>query len=188
VDQKEVEGKQIVKVKAENGSAAIAPALEFATFDFSSGKPVPLYLKTQKRKPNKFALLKQAKEQKEKIEALKGTEEGQKLQEDESWKKMMKRASGEKVKDDVDKIKKSIKRDQAKKKKSQTLWKQRQDTQSKRQESAIKKREANIAAARQKRKDKKSGKRRPGFEGKKTQIINKSNKNKNTTNTTPPKS
>lgn len=34
----------------------------------------------------------------------------------------MKKASGEKVKDDVEKIKKSIKRDQAKKKKSQKLW------------------------------------------------------------------
>jgi len=189
-DGSEVDGKQLVKVKAENGSSGIPSALEFATFDFSSGKPVPLYLKTNKRKPNKFALLKQAKEQKEKIEALKGTEEGQKLQEDESWKKVMKKASGEKVKDDVDKIKKSIKRDQAKKKKSQNQWKQRQDTQSKRQDAAIKKREGNIEAARQKRKDRKSGKKtkRPGFEGKKTQIINKNNKNKNTKSTTPQKS
>lgn len=65
--------------KSENGSAlpGIPTALEFATFDFSSGKPVPLYLKTGKRKPSKYALLKQAQDQKEKLEAVKGTEEGQ---------------------------------------------------------------------------------------------------------------
>lgn len=55
--------------------------------------------------------------------------------------------------------------------------------QSKRQDAAVKRRESNIEAAKQKRKDRKSGKvkkqKRPGFEGKKTQIINK--------NSTPPK-
>jgi len=183
-EKKKGEGIKQEKIKPGNGATAssgIPTELEFATFDFSSGKPVPMYLKTNKRKPNKFAMLKQAKEEKEKIEAMKGTDEGQKLQDADSWKKVMKKASGEKVKDDVDKLKKSIKRDQAKKKKSQRQWKQRQDSQTKRQDAAIRKRESNIDAAKQKRKDRKSGKKlkRPGFEGKKTQMLNKNSKSPN---------
>jgi len=171
---------------SSSSSLAIPSVLEFATFDFSSGKPVPSYLQTNKRKPNKYALLKKAKEQKEKVETLKGTDKGQKLLQQQSWDKVIKKASGEKVKDDIEKLKKSIKRDQSKKKKSQKHWKQRLDAQTKRQEAAQKKRESNIGFAKQKRRDRKLGKkttRRPGFEGRKTQMINK-RKNSNNSNST----
>lgn len=148
-----------VKIETMNGTSSFPAALEFAAFDFSSGKPVPTHVQTNKRKPSKHALLKKAKEKKEKIESLKGTEEGQKLIENQSWEKIMKKASGEKIMDDVTKLQKSIKRDQSKKKKSQQQWKQRLADQSKRQEAAIKKRESNIELAKQKRKDRKSGKK-----------------------------
>jgi len=42
--------------------------------------------------------------------------------ENKAWDKVMKRASGEKVKDRVDLLKKSIKRREAKKKKSAKKW------------------------------------------------------------------
>lgn len=50
------------------------------------------------------------------------TEEGQKQLEKEAWTTMMKKARGEKVKDDVDRIKKSIQQDERKKKKSAKQW------------------------------------------------------------------
>jgi len=55
-------------------------------------------------------------ENKQKMEELKGTEEGKKFKEDVAWDTMLKRAQGVKVKDDPKKLKKSIKREEGKKK------------------------------------------------------------------------
>jgi len=92
--------------------------IEFATFDFSSGAPVPTYLQNKKR-TSKTQLLKQVQEKKKKLNEQQGTEEGEKLAKQDAWATMKKRAQGEKVKNDVEKLKKSIKRDMSLKKKEQ---------------------------------------------------------------------
>jgi len=81
-------------------------SIEFASFDTSSGKPVPTYLQSRKKKPSKAILLQQAQERKKELEILKETTDGQKVASAEAWSNMMKKAQGEKVKDDISKLKK----------------------------------------------------------------------------------
>jgi len=151
--------------------------IEYGKFDIGSTGPVPTYL--TKRKPSKTALLKQAQEKKQKLQELKGTEEGEALIKQEAWTTAKKKLIGEKVFDDPDRLKKSIKRDEQKKKKSKKEWDQRIRTQRNQQISAQKKREENISAAKEKRKERKLGikprkpSKRAGFEGEKKQVINK---------------
>eukprot|EP01125_Pyxidicula_operculata_P005640 TRINITY_DN1978_c0_g1_i1.p1 TRINITY_DN1978_c0_g1~~TRINITY_DN1978_c0_g1_i1.p1 ORF type:complete len:296 (-),score=93.79 TRINITY_DN1978_c0_g1_i1:251-1138(-) len=95
--------------------------LEFATFDFSSGQPVPTYLKEKKPK-NKQSLLRKLEQKKAKQQELLQSEGGEKVVTEQTWDAMLKKAAGEKVKDDITKLKKSIKRDQQKKKKSEKEW------------------------------------------------------------------
>jgi len=91
---------------------------------------------------------------------------------------MKKRASGLKVFNDPEKIKKSLKRDQHQKKKSQKEWAARINTQNKTRKDAQKKRSENIAAAKERKRNKQQNpkkyqRKRPGFEGVKSTIINK---------------
>eukprot|EP01126_Amoeba_proteus_P001286 TRINITY_DN10362_c0_g1_i3.p1 TRINITY_DN10362_c0_g1~~TRINITY_DN10362_c0_g1_i3.p1 ORF type:complete len:361 (+),score=119.13 TRINITY_DN10362_c0_g1_i3:133-1215(+) len=153
-------------------------SLDFGYFDMSSGKPVPMYLKQEKKKgPSKISLLQQAQERRQRLEELKGTEKGEKLAEEEGWDNMFKKLENKKVKDDIKKIKKSIKQQQSKKKKSSKEWAARIQAQQKRQEEQQKKRQQNIEKRKQHRLDNKTGSKkapkRPGFEGKKSQFINK---------------
>jgi len=155
--------------------------IEFATFDFSSGAPVPTYLQNKKR-TSKTQLLKQVQEKKKKLNEQQGTEEGEKLAKQDAWATMKKRAQGEKVKNDVEKLKKSIKRDMSLKKKSKKDWDQRISLQKRSQIAAQKKRAENIAASKERKRDKRLGikkKKSPskyqrrGFEGEKKEFINK---------------
>eukprot|EP01126_Amoeba_proteus_P001284 TRINITY_DN10362_c0_g1_i12.p1 TRINITY_DN10362_c0_g1~~TRINITY_DN10362_c0_g1_i12.p1 ORF type:complete len:389 (+),score=124.44 TRINITY_DN10362_c0_g1_i12:109-1167(+) len=153
-------------------------SLDFGYFDMSEGKPVPMYLKQEKKKgPSKISLLQQAQERRQRLEELKGTEKGEKLAEEEGWDNMFKKLENKKVKDDIKKIKKSIKQQQSKKKKSSKEWAARIQAQQKRQEEQQKKRQQNIEKRKQHRLDNKTGSKkapkRPGFEGKKSQFINK---------------
>jgi len=159
-------------------------SLEFASFDTSSGAPVPEYLKNRKKKPSRARLLQIAQENKKALEAKKNTPEGQKVIEEHAWDTMLKKASGEKVKDDIGKLKKTVKREEAKKKKSKKEWEQRVSLQKKSQADAQAKRKTNLEERKQTKKDKKmgitkkktkgkAGPGRPGFEGKKRQFINK---------------
>jgi len=123
-------------------------------------------------------LLKQVQEKRKKIHELKGTEEGEVLASQEAWSTMKKRASGLKVFNDPEKIKKSLKRDQHQKKKSQKEWAARINTQNKTRKDAQKKRSENIAAAKERKRNKQQNpkkyqRKRPGFEGVKSTIINK---------------
>ena len=124
---------------------------------------------------------------------LEGTEEGKKLKEDLQWNRALKRAKGEKLKDDPKRIKTAIKREQKKKVKSAQAWKERNAALAKQQADRQEKRQANIDNKIQRKKDKKIGKkkvRRPkwnrssltctqgtggraGFEGKKRSFLNK---------------
>jgi len=164
--------------KPKNLKASDDATIEFATFDFSSGAPVPSYLQN-KKKPSKSFLLKQVQEKKRKLVELQGTEEGEALAKQDAWASMKKKAQGEKVKNDAEKLKKSIKREQHQKKKSKKEWDQRTSTQKRAQVAAQKKRSENIQASKDRKRDKRLGikrkksipKKRRGFEGEKKKNI-----------------
>lgn len=116
--------------------------------------------------------LKKLETQKEKLEALKQSnpEKAKDIEEKETWKKAMKLAAGEKVKDDISLLKRTIKKQDQQKKKSGKEWTDRIKSQTYQKSERQKKRQENI----QKRKEDKKGsgkgkgkgKARAGFEGK----------------------
>ena len=99
----------------------------------------------------------QLETEKKKMEAL-GTSEAQDAKSEAGWNNAMKRASGEKGKDNEEVIKRSIKREQHKKKKSTKEWQARMQMQKKQQEERSRKRTENIQKALQRRKEKGKGK------------------------------
>jgi len=139
--------------------------IEYGTFDFSSDIPIPTYLSHKKKGPDKKNLLQKAMEKQRLLEELKDTEEGKTLKKDDAWNNMMKRAQGEKVKDDPKKLKKSIKRVESKKTKSKKQWDTRLKQQKKKRNQVIKRRESNIQKRIQRKRGVVKG-NRPGFEGK----------------------
>jgi len=163
----------IKEVNGGNVENDVDEDIEFGTFDYSSGKPIPTYLSHMKKGPNKKILLQKAMEKQRMIEELKDTEEGKKMKDDMIYDTLIKRAQGIKVKDDPKKIKKSVKRTEVRKEKSRKEWDTRLKQQKKTQVDAIKRRESNIKKKIQRKKRGKSqGKpSRPGFEGKRTQPL-----------------
>lgn len=95
------------------------------------------------------------------------------ITEKDTWLNSMKRAQGQRVKDNSSLLKKTLKRKEKQKKKSEEEWKDRLDNVQKGQEMRQKKRENNLAKRREEKgkggKKVKSGnskrKARPGFEG-----------------------
>jgi len=118
--------------------------IEYGTFDYSSGKPIPTYLSHKKKGPTKKILLQKAMDKQRMLEELKDTEEGKKMKDDMIYDTLIKRAQGIKVKDDPKKIKKSIKRTESRREKSRKDWDARLGQQKKTQTEAIKRRESNI--------------------------------------------
>jgi len=102
------------------------------------------------------------------------TEEAKKLKQEKGWNAALKRAKGEKVRDDVKKLKNSIKLKKKKKFKSTTEWKERTESVVAQKAQRQIHRQQNIMNAIKKRKEKKIGKKgRAGFEGKKKDFLNK---------------
>jgi hypothetical protein len=195
-----------VKPQTASPSSIISPELEedikFGTFDFSSGRPLPMYLTSQlpqKKKRSKKVtpfLLKQV-ENKQQILADK-SEEGKKKAEKIRWDTIMDRAQGVKVKDDPKLIRKTLKKMKKKKEKSAKEWAKRKEDLEQRILERQKRREENIKSKKEQRKERKinkrlgikakspkpnakskpkaegnKAKRRPGFEGRKNNFINK---------------
>jgi len=157
--------------------AATTDSLEF-TFDVSKQTAVPAYLQQRKKKLSRAMMLQAAQENKRKLEASKDTAEGKKLIDEQAWSNMIKKAQGEKVKDDIGKLKKSVKKQEAKKKKSAKEWDSRVGLQKKSMQDAQIKRKTNLQERKQAKKDKKmgvkkksQGKGRAGFEGKKKNYL-----------------
>jgi len=88
----------------------------------------------------------------------KDPEKAEKLIKSETWKNVLLKAHGEKVKDDPKLLKKTIKRVQQKKKSSEKTWKNRIEAVEKSKVDRQKKRTENIQARTEKRKSKKSKK------------------------------
>jgi len=153
--------------------------IKFSTFDFSTGKPQPSYLVKKKRK-KADVLLQEAEQKMLLMEKIKNTEEGKKLLQDESWKKVYMKATGQKVKDNPKLIKQSMKKEEKKKQKSASAWEERKGAEEKKKADKQAKRTENI---KNRKIAKKTGKpikkqKRPGFEGRKRDFLNKDKGNK----------
>ncbi|KAK7204618.1 surfeit locus protein 6-domain-containing protein [Myxozyma melibiosi] len=135
-------------------------------------------IKPKKRKKGPSDLLGQLKHVEAKKARIASMDEEKRrtIEEKEKWKRAIKQAEGEKVRDDEVLLKKSLKKQFKQKKKSAREWKEREENVQKGILARQKKREENIAARREqkakggsKKKSKSSGlkkkKKRPGFEG-----------------------
>ncbi|KAK9368984.1 surfeit locus protein 6-domain-containing protein [Lipomyces kononenkoae] len=127
-------------------------------------------IQPKKRKKGPVDLLGQLKH----VEAKKArianmdAEKRETVEEKEKWKRAIKQAEGEKVRDDEKMIKKSLKKQLKRKHKSAREWKQREENVAMGIKARQKKREENIAARKEmkmKGKGSKGKKKRPGFEG-----------------------
>jgi hypothetical protein len=159
---------------SSGGSADLGDSLSFGTI---SAVPKGLAgIKSRdmsaggKKRPSLHRLLEAAESRKAQIDALKGTEEGDKIKADHEWDAALRRASGEKVRDDPKLLKRTIKRKESLKKKSAKAWDDRKKQQQADRVAKQDRREANLAKRRE-GKGKGKGHRktapnsRAGFEG-----------------------
>jgi len=171
--------------------SAISPELEeeiqYGTFDFSTGQPIPKYLTKGAKRTKRLEYLLKKAERRKKVLAS-NSERADQIR----WSSALSKASGVKDFEDTAKMKKLLKKISSKKKKSREEWSRRiEDTKSK-QERKQAKRRANISAKVASRKTNKinrrfgiktkkksnrsspnNNKKRPGFEGRKQTFLNK---------------
>ncbi|XP_063234747.1 surfeit locus protein 6 homolog [Bacillus rossius redtenbacheri] len=113
----------------------------FSRFDFTGSE------KRSKETQNPQLLLDKMQKQREKLQRLEGvgrTELVAQIKEKEAWKKALRRAQGEKVKDDVELLKKSVRRIKEQKQRSKKKWEDRQTTVDQAKENKQKKRTENL--------------------------------------------
>ena len=138
-----------------------------------------------KKKSDLQSLLQRAKENKEKLQQLQGTKEGDELKQQHDWDAAMRRAQGEKVRDDPKLLKKSLKRRQRAKKKSAQAWAEREKAVEEQRKGRQDKREQNLQQRATQKKEKRlkqkgvavpkakaKSEARPGFEGKRRSFLN----------------
>jgi len=172
--------------------SAMSPELEedlqYGTFDFSTGQPIPKYLtKGAKRTKRLDYLLKKA-ERRQKVLAS-NSERADQMR----WSSALGKAGGVKEYDDPKKMKKLLKKISSNKQKSKEEWTKRIEETKAQQERKQARRRANINAkiasrkankinrrfgVKSKKKSNKStspstNKKRPGFEGRKQSFLNK---------------
>lgn len=150
----------------------------FSKFDFTADKTLK---KTQKKGDNEKnlrenpkdykKLIKKLQDKRERIDNLKLTEpeKAMELETTEKWKTAIDKASGVKVKDDINLLKKSLKKVEKKKEKTKRDWNDRVKEAKRIKERAQDKRQKNIEKRREKTKEtkikklKKKGRIMPGF-------------------------
>jgi len=159
--------------------------LQFSTLDYTT-KDYLAPLVNKKTDMNR--LLKKAEHIQETLHDT--SEQGKKKAEEYQWSKLMKKAQGEKVRDNPNQIAKKLKKVKKQKQKSTKEWEKRTEQTEKAKEQRQKQRQSNIQAKIDRKKSanlrktigapKSKGskgkghkKRRPGFEGKKSGFINK---------------
>eukprot|EP01129_Flabellula_baltica_P003274 TRINITY_DN13071_c0_g1_i1.p1 TRINITY_DN13071_c0_g1~~TRINITY_DN13071_c0_g1_i1.p1 ORF type:complete len:344 (+),score=134.20 TRINITY_DN13071_c0_g1_i1:207-1238(+) len=117
------EATESMDVEESSTAQSNAENITYSTFEFGEKNPITP-IKKKKKTPQQ--LLEEVTATQTKLKELEGTEEGKKLKEEIAWDKMMKRAQGEKVKDDPKRLKKTIKREEHQKKKSKKNWQERE--------------------------------------------------------------
>jgi len=162
--------------------------LEFGTFDFSTDKPTPSYLlkkrkATSARNPRTTeALLQKAEMERDYIQQIKDVDLRKQVIEKRDWERATKMAAGEKIKDDPALLRKTLRRQKQQKQRSAKKWSDRTKGVKIAQKAQQDRRESNIQARAEQKKAKKAGKKlpiakkRPGFEGKKKNFLNKKKK------------
>ncbi|KYR00276.1 hypothetical protein DLAC_03440 [Tieghemostelium lacteum] len=194
-DEEEEEEEKEIKVKKEKNSLSSEKVklknikeedIQFSTFDFSTGKPIPSYL-ANKGKLNKHQLLKIAEEKEKIFQNAQKTGEGKDVVTALKWSSALDKVNGVKIKDNAALIKKSLKKREKEKLKSARNYMERKHLEKEKVKSRIQKREDNIAKKIQDKKDRKMGikkkkstggsaspnLKRAGFEGKKKSFFNK---------------
>ncbi|EGF83988.1 hypothetical protein BATDEDRAFT_36411 [Batrachochytrium dendrobatidis JAM81] len=170
-------GMDVQKPSHANASKELKMDVSFGKIDFGLEEK-------KKESIDAVALLKKVEAKKAKLETLKKTdgEKAQKIEEAQSWNKLIKMAEGVKVKDDLQLLKKTVKRQTQEKKKSSGEWKNRQEQVAKEQKQRQDKRQENIQTRIDAKRDRKfggkksdgkvgkkvapaKGQKRPGFEG-----------------------
>ncbi|CAF0952999.1 unnamed protein product [Brachionus calyciflorus] len=149
----------------------------YSKFDFTADKTLKTKKKDEKltpvnAKPKDYKkLLKKLQEKKEKVEELKKSEpeKAQELELKSKWRTALDKASGIKVKDDVNLLKKTVKRMEKKKEKAKKNWDERKKAVDERKNKAQEKRRKNLDKRKEKNKEKKikllkkKGRILPGF-------------------------
>ncbi|KAK9467305.1 surfeit locus protein 6-domain-containing protein [Lipomyces arxii] len=180
--KKEQESNNSLSVKTE--SKVKEPEIDtsstiFTKFALKSGEEVTANgeIQAKKRRKGPVDLLGQLKHVEAKRARIASMDKDKRasIEEKEKWKRAIKQAEGEKVKDDDNLLRKSLKKLQKQKKKSAREWKEREENVAKGIKARQKKREENIAARKEQKKGKSSKKskgkspskkrKRPGFEG-----------------------
>lgn len=98
----------------------------------------------RKKRASLSTLLEKAEAHRTRVEALKGTEEGEQVRGEHDWDAALRRATGEKVRDDPKLLKRSIKREERSKKKSATKWRDRETQKTEEREARQAKRDENL--------------------------------------------
>ena len=129
--------------------------LVFSKFDFASGSS-----NSKKKTLNTEKLLKKAEKSMQKIEKLEkeDSDKAEKLKESMAWDKALKKAEGEKLRDDPKLLKKTIKSREKRKSQSQKKWQDRLETVEKQKQEKQSKRTGNIKERREGKIKKKIGK------------------------------
>lgn len=134
----------------------------FSKFDFTADKTLKTKSKSDSKltpanaKPKDYKkLLKKLQEEKEKKEQLKQSEpeKASELEQKAKWKSAIDKASGVKVKDDVDMLKKAVKRMDKKKDKSRKNWQERSKKVEEHKKQLQDKRQKNIEKRKEKKKE-----------------------------------
>ncbi|KAK2466574.1 hypothetical protein APHAL10511_001436 [Amanita phalloides] len=141
------------------------PQAKYTNVSYSNIAGAPQKGQHLKTTANPRQALEQMSARKEKLAGM-PEEKRKAVEEKEKWLKAEAKMDGVKVRDNEARLKKAAKRKEKEKTKSKKVWGERKEQVAASMEARQKKRADNIAMRSERRKDKKSRKARPGFEGK----------------------